>query len=144
MTVAILDDYPVVIDVPIAWADMDAYQHVNNTIYFRWFESARIAFFERIGWYALKEQTGIGPILASTRCRFRIPLAYPDVVAVGARVSDVGADRFLMEYAAVSRNLDKLAAEGDGVVVSYDYQALGKTDLPSEIRRRLAELESKP
>ena len=141
MTPAILDGYPVVIDVPVAWADMDAYGHVNNTIYFRWFESARIAFFEEIGWYELKERTGIGPILASTRCRFRIPLTYPDVVAVGARAGEVGRDRFVMEYVTVSRASERLAAEGDGLIVSYDYRALAKAELPAEVRERLAALD---
>ena len=44
-----MDGYPVALEVPVAWGDVDAFGHVNNTIYFRWFESARMAHFERVG-----------------------------------------------------------------------------------------------
>jgi acyl-CoA thioester hydrolase len=43
-----IDGYPVVIEIPIAWGEMDAFQHVNNIFYFRYFESARIAYFGRL------------------------------------------------------------------------------------------------
>ena len=44
----LLQNYPVVIEIPVAWGDMDAFQHVNNVTYFKYFESARIAYFEKI------------------------------------------------------------------------------------------------
>jgi acyl-CoA thioester hydrolase len=137
-----LEGFPVVIEAPVAWGEMDAFQHVNNIFYFRYFESARIAYFERCGALAIMEATGIGPILAAARCRFRIPLTYPDTVAVGARVPAVGRDRFTMAYAAVSRRHGKLAAEGEGEIVAYDYRAGHKTDVPDALRRRIAELEA--
>ena len=83
-----LDGYPVVIDVPVAWGEMDAFRHVNNIVYFRYFESARMECFLRIGLVDLLERTGVGPILASTSCRFRFPLTYPDAVAIGTRIDD--------------------------------------------------------
>ena len=63
----LIGDYPVVIDIPIAWGDMDAFQHVNNTVYFKHFESARISYFEKIDFLEVMNKTGIGPILASTQ-----------------------------------------------------------------------------
>lgn len=138
----LLRTFPVVVEIPIAWADMDAYGHVNNTVYLRWFESARIAYFERTGLYEVKEETGIGPILASTRCRFRLPLTYPDTVMAGARTSEIGDDRFVMDYAVVSRARDQLAADGDGLVVTYDYKVRAKARLPDAVRKRIAELEA--
>ena len=59
--------YPVVITIPIAWGDMDAFQHVNNTVYFKHFESARISYFEKINFLEVMNKTGIGPILASSQ-----------------------------------------------------------------------------
>ncbi len=47
---ALLPSYPVVVEWDVAWGDMDAYGHVNNVVYFRYFEQARIAYLERIGW----------------------------------------------------------------------------------------------
>ena len=78
-----IGDYPVTIEVPVAWGEMDAFQHVNNIVYFRYFESARIAYFDKIGIWEFMEADGVGPILASTRCSFKIPLAFPDTVTVG-------------------------------------------------------------
>ena len=60
-----LRGYPVVIEIPVFWGDMDAMRHVNNTVYLRYFESARIALFERLGYLDVMEQTGVGPILGS-------------------------------------------------------------------------------
>src|SRR5688500_16571606 len=97
-----LEGFPVVIDIPIAWGEMDAFGHVNNAVYFRYFESARIACFERLGLATTLAGSDVGPILASTHCRFRMPLRYPDTVAVGTRVDDVGVDRFLMRYRVIS------------------------------------------
>ncbi len=137
-----LNQYPVIIEIALHWGEMDAFQHLNNTVYFRYFESARIAYFEKIGYLEFMQKTGLGPILASTQCRFKIPLTYPDRVSVGARVTQVEEDRFLMEYAIVSHNLQKIAAEGQGVIVSFDYRENKKAPLPEEIRQRILKLES--
>jgi acyl-CoA thioester hydrolase len=136
-----LDSFPVVVIFPIAWGEMDAFQHVNNSVYFRYFESARIAYFERLEFMEHMQATGVGPILASTQCRFRIPLTYPDTVRVGAKIADIAADRFVMRYAVVSQRLQKLAAEGEGVIVSFNYRESQKAPLPEVIRQRIAALE---
>lgn len=135
-----LSGFPVVIDLPVAWGEMDAFQHVNNIVYFRYFESVRMACFERIGLTEMLESEGIGPILASTQCRFRLPLTYPDTVAVGARIEDVSEDRFTMRYRVVSHRHGRIAADGDGLIVTYDYRAGTKVPVPEELRRRIAEL----
>ena len=131
-----LRDYPIVIEVPVAWGEMDSFGHVNNIVYFRYFESARIAFFDAVGFRG--GDGAIGPILASTQCRFRRPLAYPDRVRVGARVSDIGADRFTMHYLVFSEAQDAVAAEGEGLVVAYDYEAGRKALLPEGVLEKLS------
>jgi acyl-CoA thioester hydrolase len=136
-----LEGYPVVIEIPVAWGEMDSLQHVNNIVYFRYFESARMAYFNEIKIWSYMEETGIGPILASTRCKFRIPLAYPDTVSVGTKVEEIEEDRFLMKYAVFSREHGKVAAEGEGVIVSYDYREKKKARLPEEIKGRIESLE---
>ena len=143
MSHELLEAYPVVIETPVAWGEMDSLRHVNNIVYFRYFESARMAYFDRVGFWAYMDETGVGPILASTRCKFILPLTYPDTVSVGARVSEIKDDRFVMSYAIVSHNHARLAAEGDGLIVSYDYRALTKAPLPEEIKRRIRDLEGR-
>lgn len=138
----LLEAYPVVIETPVAWGEMDSLQHVNNIIYFRYFESARMAYFDKLNLWDFMRETGIGPILASTSCRFRIPLEYPDTVFAGARVENVEEDRFLMKYVVASRHHQKIAAEGEGLIVAYNYREKKKSHLPEEIKRRIQNLES--
>jgi acyl-CoA thioester hydrolase len=137
----LLAGFPVRIETPVAWGEMDSLLHVNNTVYFRYFESARMTYFERIGFWEHMDRTGVGPILASTSCRFKLPLTYPDEVLVGAAVPAIDGDRFTMKYAVASRRHGRVAAEGEGLIVAYDYRQLKKAALPDEIRERIRELE---
>jgi acyl-CoA thioester hydrolase len=136
-----LAGFPVVIDLPVAWGEMDALRHVNNIVYFRYFESVRIAYFEKLRFWEFMNQTGVGPILASIQCKFKIPLTYPDTVSVGTRIPSIEQDRFVMEYRAVSHKSQAIAAEGEGVVVSYNYRESKKTPLPEEMKQRILALE---
>lgn len=136
-----LEGFPATIEIPVQWGDMDAYGHVNNTVYFRYFESARIEYLDRCGFLESFDSRGVGAILHSTSCRFRRALTYPDTVLVGGRAAEVGEDRFLMEYRVVSIGQEAVVAEGDGVVVSFDYREGTKTALPGEVRRRIEALE---
>ena len=103
-----------VVEMPVAWGEMDAYGHVNNTVYFRYFEQARIAYLERIGFTDEALRGGVGPILASTHCRFRHPLRYPDRVLSATRVTEVAEDRFVMEYRVVSDGARRGGGGGGG------------------------------
>ena len=122
--------------------EMDAFQHVNNVVYFRYFESARIAYFEKLDVMDLMNGTGIGPILASTSCRFRAPLTYPDKVLIGAKVTNIEQDRFMMNYLMVSTRLQKVAAEGDGLIVTFNYRENKKAFISDELRQRILDVES--
>lgn len=126
-------EFPMVLTQDLVWSDMDAFKHVNNAIYFRYFENARIAYFEQVGLIAFKEETQIGPILASTSCDFRVPLTFPDTIQIGARIESIRPRTFKMKYAVYSEGLDCLAAEGEGLIVFYNYQ-LGKScEIPAAI-----------
>jgi len=138
----LLASFPVTIEIPVQWGDMDAYGHVNNTVFFRYFESARMAYFERCGFTKSHIDERVGAILHSTSCRFRQPLFYPDTVEVGARVSTIEVDRFSMDYAVVSLGSGTVAAEGTAIIVSFDYKEGKKTAVPALVRQRVEELEA--
>jgi len=125
-----LAEFPVVVDLPVAWGEMDAMGHVNGVIFIRYFETSRFTYFARLG-PALEGMGAAdrGWILASLTCRYRAPLTFPDTVSVGTRVAAVGTDRYLMEHRVVSHRLGKVAAEGDVLIVAYDYRAGSKTPL---------------
>lgn len=131
--------FPVRMLIAVQWGEMDAFQHVNNVVYFRWFESARMRLFEAIGF------TGsdvVGPILHSTSCRYRAPVYYPDALVAGARVVEIGSDRFTMEMAVFSANAGTIAATGEATIVAYDYGTKAKTALPAEVVARIRGLSS--
>ena len=140
----LLEDFPVTAVFPIAWGDMDAFQHVNNTRYFRYFEDARIAYFDAAQIAGVSGMpSGVGPILASTSCRFKAPLTFPDTIAVGARVIELGEDRFTVEHAVASESLGRIAAIGEALVVSFDYAKQQKAPVPDEWRRAIEAMEGR-
>lgn len=135
------DKFPVIIKIPVLWGHMDAFRHLNNVIYFRFFESARIAYFEEIGFLKYMNYVGIGPILASTECKYIKPITYPDTAIIGAKVIEIKEDRFYMEYAISSINKKVIAALGKANVVSYNYKENKKVKLPKEIKGNILKLE---
>ena len=137
----LLRDYPVVIEFPVAWGEMDAMGHVNNIVYFRYFESARIAYFEKMNLLGYMTETGIGPILGEISCRFKIPLSYPDRVLIGAKVVRIEEDRFIMNHLVVSIKHQKVAAEGESVLVTYNYREGKKVTVPEVVKRSILDME---
>jgi len=127
------EKYPLVLSQDLIWSDMDSYQHINNAVYFRYFEDARIAYFEKAGVTEYMEKTQVGPILASTSCDFRAPLTFPDTIQVATAVGDIQRKRFKMKYLVYSKSLNKVAAEGEGLVVYYDYQRQRSCEIPEVI-----------
>ncbi|MBJ95571.1 MAG: thioesterase [Rickettsiales bacterium] len=134
---------PVRLEIDVAWGEMDSFQHVNNIIYLRWFESARIEYFRQTGFIEHMQATQVGPILAESRCRYRAPVTFPDRVTVTASARQVSEDRFVMDYRLYSQQQGFLVAEGDGTVVCYDFAAGRKAPLPAEVLRAMQELEGR-
>ncbi len=143
MSEELLAGFAVIIEWPVAWGEMDALGHVNNAMYFRYIESGRMEYFTRAGMMDGLARNGVGPILHSVRCRFRLPLSYPDTVLIGTRVTEVGDDRFTMESKLASRRHGRVAAEAESIIVNLDYTANRKAVLSAELRNRLAELEGR-
>ena len=85
-----LGQWPVTIELPVQWGDMDAFQHVNNVVYLRWFESARIEYADRMGLSAMMAAHRIGPILAAVKCNYRRPVTHDEVEML--RAAYVSAD----------------------------------------------------
>lgn len=139
-TSELLADFPVTVEIPVAWGDMDALGHVNNTVYFRYFETARMKCFAELGLGAIEQSDGVGAILHSASCRFRIPLTHPDTVIVGVQIGEVGDDRFVMRYRAVSHQHGAVAADGESLVVTFDYAAGTKARVPDHVAARLTDM----
>lgn len=138
-----LSTFPVIISQHIAWGDMDAYQHVNNVMYFRYFESSRMAYFTKMGFVRTRtEESDVGPILAHTACTFIKALVHPDRVEVGCKIAKIGNTSFVMEHAIISPKLG-LVAKGEGVVVCFDFNKNHKIPVPDGLRKRIEEIEGR-
>lgn len=122
------------IEIPIAWGEMDALGHVNNIVYFRYIETARIDFLRKSGSHALRDETGVGFILQFVEMRFRQPLVFPDTVRVDTKLVSIEDDRFTLAHAVVSKKSNEVVAIGRGTIVTYDYSSGKKTLIPAKIR----------
>jgi acyl-CoA thioester hydrolase len=129
--------------VRVLWGDLDALGHVNNTRFFRWFEQARIEYFEKLGESALSGKNTVGPILAHASCDYMGPVRYPADLEVGVRVIKTGETSVAMEYAVAAADApDTALARGASVVVMIDYATMQKVRVPDEMRARIEALEA--
>jgi acyl-CoA thioester hydrolase len=135
--------FPVSVTIAVQWGDMDAFGHVNNTRYLAWFESARIAMFQRLGVATGNTGHAVGPILATTTCDFVVPVVWPATVVVGTRVAKVGESSVTQEYEIRDADAsDKLYAKGSSVIVMFDYGAGKKVRVPDDVRAAIERLSS--
>ncbi len=137
-----LGRWPIRRDTPVAWGDMDALQHVNNTVYMRWFETGRMAYFEEVGMLDDIDQTGVGPILASCTIHYRLPVTYPDDVHIEATILRVGRTSFVMGNRVFSKEHGAICAEGEAVIVMVNYATGQKVPLSDALKAAVHRLES--
>ena len=136
-----IEGFAVVERLPVLWGDMDAFGHVNNARFIRWFESARIAHFQRVG-IKTAQAVGVGPILAHVSCDYLAPVDFPGEVLVGVRATRIGKTSLTHEYVVtLSGRPDQAVAKGTGVIVMYDYDAGTKVPVPEDLKERIRELD---
>ena len=123
----------------VRWGDMDAMGHVNNTVYFRYIETARIAWLEQIG--ALPDPSGIGPVLINARCSFLKQIKYPAEIEVTSYAGPPGRSSFevIHEIRLVGEDgqAGALHAEGAAKIVWVDFKVEKSVPLPEEVRALL-------
>jgi acyl-CoA thioester hydrolase len=139
----LLADFPVVLTLAVQWGDQDAMQHVNNVVYFRWCESARIAYFGRIGLADRRTDGHVGPILASIKCDFRRQLNFPDTIRIGARIARIGRTSLMMQHRVESLAQHAIVAEAESTMVVFDYSSAKPHPVPEDLRRAIEELEGR-
>jgi len=137
-----LGRYPVSVSIPVAWGEMDAFQHVNNVVYARWLETARMVYLERIGLVDRMRDEGVGPILARTVIDYKRPLRYPDTVHVSATISRIGGSSFTMTFRIRSDALGADVASGEQVMVVYDYRVGATARVDDRLRGAIAAVEA--
>ncbi len=133
--------FPIELAIDVAWGEQDAFGHLNNVMFFRYCESVRMRFLERVGILAMHEQEGNSVILANATCDFLRPVKWPQRILTRARCSDIGTTSFTMEYELFDE-AGTLVAKGVSVQVMYDHRAERKIRVPDRIRTAIAELRA--
>jgi acyl-CoA thioester hydrolase len=131
-----LRDYTTVEEMPVRWGDMDARGHVNNTLYFRYFESSRIALFRDLNLYEEPTQVKIGPILSFQSCNYKAPLTYPDTIYVGAKIENIEGSKIIIQHSIVSKKLNRIVAEGEAHLIWYDYEKQRRANLSEKMEQK--------
>ncbi len=135
-----MDGFRHITPIEIRFRDLDVFGHVNNGVILSYVETARIRYLVEIdirspqaGW------NDIAFILAHINCDFRQPIFYGQRIEVGSRIVDVGRTSLRLTHRVEADG--KLAAEGDGILVHYDYASQRSTPIPAEMRAKIEAFE---
>ncbi|MFC3908358.1 acyl-CoA thioesterase [Legionella dresdenensis] len=117
----------------IAWGDMDALGHVNNTRYFDYFQEARI---EWLASQNLDMKQNIGPVVIHIACTFLKPVVYPATLTLTSTMHSLGRSSFIVDHDLLQDG--QLMAQGTSKIVWIDYTQGKSVELPEAIRKMFA------
>jgi acyl-CoA thioester hydrolase len=132
--------YPAFLAIATRWMDNDTYGHVNNVVYYAYFDTVVNEHLIRAGGLDIREGPAIG-IVVETACRFHKPLAFPDTIDAGLRVAHVGRSSVRYQIGLFRRGEDGAAATGRFVHVWVDRADRRPVAVPASIRAALAPLQ---
>lgn len=134
---SLFSEYPIVHEQNVAWGDMDAFGHVNNVMYYRYIESARIDYFDALNIFEQKVLT----VVASNQCKYLRPVFYPDQLKIAVRVDELRNSAMRMSYQLFSTAQNALVATAEAVIVCVDQENMQKAAIPEDIREKILKME---
>lgn len=144
----LLAPFKLVHEVTVEWGEMDAAQHVNNTVYLRWVESSRIAYFQKMkidisssGDSAKPAKEGI--ILGYADCKYIFPVTFPDTIHIGVKIDEIKSDRIVMESHLFSEKHSRIVAVSKQEVLPYSYVKRQKIGVPTRLIIAIEAIEEK-
>jgi acyl-CoA thioester hydrolase len=132
------DAYPSHFDVQLRWSDNDAYGHVNNVVYYSWFDTVVNQYLVTHGVLDIKNGATIG-LVVETGCNFFESVSFPGTVSVGLRVAHLGKSSVRYEL-GVFKNSGVMAAKGHFVHVYVDSLTRRPAPLPEALAQLLEQL----
>ncbi|MDP2135756.1 MAG: thioesterase family protein [Sulfuritalea sp.] len=133
-------DFPHFLAIPTRWMDNDVYGHVNNVVYYSYFDTVINEYLIREGGLDILDGTAIGYCVES-HCRYLAPLAFPEVIDAGLRVAHLGTSSVRYEIALFPQGESTPAAVGWFVHVFVDRTDDRPTPLPPRIRSCLERMQ---
>jgi acyl-CoA thioester hydrolase len=131
--------YRVFRSIPTRWADNDVYGHVNNVVYYGWFDTAVNALLIERGALDIHQGGTIG-FVVETQCNYFAPLAFPQTVEAGIRVGQAGSSSVRYEIALFAEGAETAAAQGHFVHVYVDRATRRPVKLPAALQTVVDEL----
>ena len=128
--------YPHFLTVPTRWMDNDIYGHVNNVVYYSYFDTVINAYLIDPGGLDIHGGTVVGVCVEST-CRYRAAFAFPEPVEAGLRVGRLGRSSVRYEIGLFKAGEDEAAAEGHFVHVFVGRESMSPVPIPAGIRKAL-------
>jgi len=121
----------------VRFGDLDAMRHLNNVVFLRYFETARITYLRQLAPEHDPAMGGgaFGLIFAECHIAYRSPVLFDEEVAIGCAIADVRRSSFKVTFEMHVG--DRLAADGYGVLVGFDYDAQRAARLPERLKARL-------
>ena len=132
-------DFAHLVVVPTRWMDNDLYGHINNVVYYSFFDTVINQYLIRAGGLDIHDGRVIG-LAVESMCRFHRPLAYPDPVDAGLRVGKLGRSSVRYEVGLFAAGAEEPAATGHFVHVFVERESRQPTPIPESIRTALARL----
>ncbi|MCB1998362.1 MAG: acyl-CoA thioesterase, partial [Rhodoferax sp.] len=116
------------------WSDNDAYRHVNNVVYYGFFDTAVNRLLIEAGALDLEQSPAVG-LVVETQCRYFAPISFPDRVHVGLRVAKLGSSSIRYELGVFRNDEPSASAEGHFVHVYVDRASNRPVPVPDAVRR---------
>ncbi len=132
-------DFPHFHPIQTRWMDNDVYGHVNNVVYYSWFDTAVNHYLVAQGVLDIEHGSVIGLVI-ETRCNYFASVAFPEQVEVGVRVAHLGRSSVRYELGIFKAGEETAAAQGHFVHVYVDRQSRRPVELPAALRQVLEHL----
>ena len=133
------DRYAAFESITTRWMDNDVYNHVNNVVYYSWFDTAVNAYMVRAGVLALGSPDVVCLVL-ETGCRYFRPVSFPDTIHCGLRVAHLGTSSVRFEIGVFRNDEDTAVAQGHFIHVACDAATHRPVAMPAEMRAVLEKL----
>ncbi|MBC8172441.1 MAG: acyl-CoA thioesterase [Chitinophagales bacterium] len=133
--------FTVKLDIRIDWSEMDIFRHVNNVMFFKYMQAARVHYWEVIGLYKDFNETNTGPMLVSASMQFRKPLFYPGNIIVQTTIEFIKNTSFGLLHQILNAQ-NEIVAEGNDVVVLYDFNTNEKVVIPQWLKDNITLVEN--
>lgn len=132
-----LQDFGVVYPQVVEWGDMDAFQHVNNVVYYDYAQRARIFHLSKLGMF----DGSVYTVIASSSCQYQRAVTFPDTLWIGVRAKKIGTTSLTHEYVFYSTAQQAVVAVAESVIVFFDETGKHKRPLTDAQKQALIQLD---